>query len=53
MTEKLWGGRFKKETVRLMEQFSSSLAFDRRLYRADIKAGIAHADGDREVWKQE
>ncbi len=43
MTEKLWGGRFKKETGRLMGQFSSSLAFDQRLYRADIKAGIAHA----------
>lgn len=43
MTTKLWGGRFKKKTDPRMEQFSSSLPFDRRLYRADIQAGIAHA----------
>jgi len=43
MTEKLWGGRFKKKSDPGMERFSSSLPFDRRLYRADIAAGIAHA----------
>lgn len=43
MTKKLWGGRFKKKTDSLMESFGSSLPFDWRLYRADIRAGIAHA----------
>jgi argininosuccinate lyase len=43
MTNKLWGGRFRKETAGLMERFGTSLPFDYRLYRADIQAGIAHA----------
>jgi argininosuccinate lyase len=43
MAGKLWGGRFRKKTDELMEDFSSSLPFDWRLYRADIEAGIAHA----------
>lgn len=43
MTDKLWGGRFRKPTAALMESFGTSLPFDRRLYRADILAGIAHA----------
>jgi len=43
MTKKLWGGRFKKKTAGLLERFGTSLPFDRRLYRADIRAGIAHA----------
>ena len=43
MTDKLWGGRFRKPTDALMESFGTSLPFDRRLYRADILAGIAHA----------
>ncbi len=40
---KLWGGRFQKETDRLVEDFHSSIAFDQRLYRQDIKGSIAHA----------
>ncbi|MGB9663183.1 MAG: argininosuccinate lyase, partial [Moorellaceae bacterium] len=40
---KLWGGRFRKETDRLVEDFHSSLSFDRRLYRQDIQGSIAHA----------
>ena len=43
MANKLWGGRFRKKTDEMMERFGSSLPFDCRLYRADIKAGIAHA----------
>ncbi len=43
MAKKLWGGRFRKESHEMMERFGSSLPFDRRLYKADIKAGIAHA----------
>lgn len=40
---KLWGGRFTKETGRLTDEFHSSLSFDRRLYRQDIRGSIAHA----------
>jgi len=40
---KLWGGRFEKDTDELMEQFSESVSVDRRLYKEDIRASIAHA----------
>jgi argininosuccinate lyase len=40
---KLWGGRFQKETDRLVEDFHSSISFDRRLYKYDILGSIAHA----------
>ncbi|KJS17889.1 MAG: argininosuccinate lyase [Peptococcaceae bacterium BRH_c4b] len=40
---KLWGGRFQKETDRLVDDFHSSISFDRRLYRYDILGSIAHA----------
>ncbi|MDD4146153.1 MAG: argininosuccinate lyase, partial [Clostridia bacterium] len=39
---KLWGGRFQKETDQLMDDFHSSISFDRRLYRYDILGSIAH-----------
>lgn len=40
---KLWGGRFTKGASQLAEGFTSSLSFDRRLYRQDIRGSIAHA----------
>lgn len=40
---KLWGGRFQKETDRLVEDFHSSISFDQRLYKYDIRGSIAHA----------
>ena len=40
---KLWGGRFREPTNRLVEAFTSSLAVDRRLYAHDIQGSIAHA----------
>ena len=39
---KLWGGRFTKETNRLVDAFNASISFDRRLYRQDIRGSIAH-----------
>jgi argininosuccinate lyase len=39
---KLWGGRFQKETDQLMDDFHSSISFDRRLYRYDILGSMAH-----------
>jgi len=34
---KLWGGRFTKETDKLVEDFHSSISFDQKLYRYDIR----------------
>ncbi|MDI6799381.1 MAG: argininosuccinate lyase [Actinomycetota bacterium] len=39
---KLWQGRFKLNTSGLVEEFTSSLDFDRRLYAYDIKGSMAH-----------
>lgn len=38
----LWGGRFKKEESKLMEDFNSSLSFDSILYSEDITGSMAH-----------
>jgi argininosuccinate lyase len=43
MAEKPWGGRFGGATDEAVEGFTSSLGFDRRLYRQDIAGSIAHA----------
>ncbi len=40
---KLWDGRFSKPTDELVDDFHSSLPFDKRLYRQDIAGSIAHA----------
>lgn len=40
---KLWGGRFRKETDTLVNDFNSSIGFDARLYAQDIAGSIAHA----------
>ena len=42
MSDKPWDGRFGEKTDRLVESFTSSIAFDRRLYRYDIEGSIAH-----------
>ena len=39
---KLWGGRFTKETDKLVNAFNASLPFDQRFYRQDIRGSIAH-----------
>ncbi len=38
----LWGGRFTKETDRLVYQFNASISFDKRLYRQDMEGSMAH-----------
>ena len=40
--KKLWGGRFKQSTDALMETFSASISFDKRIYAYDIEGSIAH-----------
>lgn len=40
---KLWGGRFAGATDASMDDFNSSIHFDKRLYKQDIKGSMAHA----------
>ena len=42
MKKKPWGGRFKGSTDKLMERFSASIGYDKRLYACDIEGSIAH-----------
>lgn len=41
--DKLWGGRFSAQTDEIVDDFNSSIRFDKRLYKQDIKGSIAHA----------
>jgi argininosuccinate lyase len=40
--KKLWGGRFTQSTDAFVEAFTSSIAYDSRLYRHDILASKIH-----------
>ena len=40
---KLWAGRFNEPTDALVERFTESVSFDRRLAKHDIRGSIAHA----------
>ena len=52
---KLWAGRFQKETDTLVNDFNSSISFDQRLYREDIRGSVAHSQmlGDTGVISKE
>ena len=39
---KLWDGRFSKATDKLVDDFNSSIYFDKRFYKQDIEGSIAH-----------
>ena len=43
MAQKPWGGRFAGETAKTVEDFTSSLNFDKRLFRQDLAGSMAHA----------
>lgn len=38
----LWGGRFTKETDKLVYNFNASILFDRKFFGQDIEGSIAH-----------
>ena len=38
----LWGGRFTKETDKLVYNFNASISFDQKLYKQDMEGSIAH-----------
>ncbi|NEY20562.1 argininosuccinate lyase [Bacillus ginsengihumi] len=39
---KLWGGRFTKETNKLVEEYTASISYDQKLAFEDIEGSIAH-----------
>ena len=41
--EKPWGGRFQEATEKMLEEFSASVHYDRRLYRQDMAGSKVHA----------
>ncbi len=43
-SSKLWAGRFSKETDAAVNAYNSSISFDARMYRQDIKGSCAHAN---------
>jgi len=40
----LWGGRFTKETDKLVYNFNASISFDKRFYEQDIQGSKACYD---------
>jgi argininosuccinate lyase len=43
MAAKPWGGRFEQDTDALVEAYTESVSYDRRLWRQDIAGSKAHA----------
>ncbi len=43
VVKKAWSGVFEQNADRRLETFTESISYDRRLYRHDIAASIAHA----------
>lgn len=42
--KKPWSGRFKEKTADIVEKYTESISFDKRLYKYDIEGSIAHAE---------
>ena len=49
MAKNLWGGRFKGEPDKTFVEFNRSFDFDIRLFDADIRASLAHAEAIRDA----
>lgn len=39
---KLWGGRFTKSTNKLVDEYTSSISYDKELAKEDIEGSLAH-----------
>lgn len=48
-SKKLWGGRFTAEVDKTFAAFNDSFKFDLRLFEADLRASIAHAEAIRDA----
>ena len=46
----LWGGRFTKQTDKLVYNFNASISFDQKFYKQDIEGSIdmCGCSGNRE-----
>jgi hypothetical protein len=40
---KAWAGRFSEPMSELVKRYTASVSFDRRMWRQDIRASLAHA----------
>ena len=40
---KMWAGRFEKASDKLADDFNSSIHFDKKMYRQDIRGSLEHA----------
>jgi argininosuccinate lyase len=49
MAKKLWSGRFKEGMSKSVEKFTSSIDFDKRLYKEDVTGSIAWANALKRV----
>jgi argininosuccinate lyase len=38
----LWGGRFTKETDKLVYNFNASISFDQKFFKQDVRGSVAH-----------
>jgi argininosuccinate lyase len=47
MAKNLWGGRFTGKPDKTFAEFNNSFSFDIRLFDADIRASLAHAEAIR------
>ena len=43
MDNKMWAGRFQKSLDQAADSFNSSISFDSRMFRQDIRGSMAHA----------
>ncbi|MBU9714034.1 argininosuccinate lyase [Evansella tamaricis] len=52
---KLWGGRFTKETNKLVEELTASISFDQKLAKEDIQGSLAHVQmlGEQNIISKE
>jgi len=41
--EKMWAGRFETALSQIADDFNSSISFDKRMWKQDIKGSMAHA----------
>ncbi len=41
--EKMWAGRFEKASDKLADDFNSSIHFDKKMYKEDIRGSLEHA----------
>lgn len=46
-SKNLWGGRFRGTADPVFTEFNRSFSFDRRIFEADVRASLAHAEGLR------